>query len=345
MAGCRYFTGPAVRLARDGYAGLAEILEIPCDTEIDRPEAHLEEPETHLTPEVIRRLREAAPDAVVMPPGQVTHQAGCAEVGLTAEQLVPIHMEPLCLVGADLREPAGPVALLLRPALVSPLLVAALSGEASRYVYLPIVSVDHLRTQLAVAKRARLSVVLTEPAAVPLATASGFVAHSVFAPPRDCLVVHALERALARAALSRLPRQTHVPVSAAVPETAGPSSMPLSVPEGTQTAETVALRTRKRFVLIPQTAITYATSLGGVTTAYTDAGRLWTDQTLSAFERRLDPRRFLRLDQSHVVNLMRVAELIPWTHQRYRLVFADAVKTELVLSRDVGRRLRALLGW
>ncbi len=66
---------------------------------------------------------------------------------------------------------------------------------------------------------------------------------------------------------------------------------------------------------------------------------------MAEIERRLDPSRFLRIDQSHLVNVARIGELVPWTHQRYRLLFADAAKTELVLSRDVGRRLRAAVGW
>ncbi len=110
--------------------------------------------------------------------------------------------------------------------------------------------------------------------------------------------------------------------------------------------EVLAVRTGRRgFVAIPQATITYVTSLGGLVTVHADAGEFWRDGTLAAVEAGLDPRRFLRLDQSHVVNVTRLGELVPHTHQRYRLVFADAAKTELMLSRDVGRRLRAALGW
>ncbi len=110
--------------------------------------------------------------------------------------------------------------------------------------------------------------------------------------------------------------------------------------------DVLAVRTGRRgFTVIPQASITYVTSLGGVVTVQADTGRHWRDGTLGDTERRLDPRRFLRLDASHVVNVARIAELVPWTHQRYRLVFSDGTKTELMLSRDVGRRLRAALGW
>ncbi len=110
--------------------------------------------------------------------------------------------------------------------------------------------------------------------------------------------------------------------------------------------EVLAVRTARRgFVVVAQATITHVSSAGGVVTVHADAGRFWRDETLAATEARLDPRRFFRLDASTLVNVGRLAELIPHTHQRYRLVLADAARTELVLSRDVGRRLRAALGW
>ncbi len=110
--------------------------------------------------------------------------------------------------------------------------------------------------------------------------------------------------------------------------------------------EVLAVRTGRRgFAVVPQASITYVTSLGGVVTVHADTGRAWRDGTLAETAARLDPRRFLRLDQSHLVNVGRIGELVPWTHQRYVLRFADPARTELTLSRDVGRRLRAALGW
>lgn len=99
----------------------------------------------------------------------------------------------------------------------------------------------------------------------------------------------------------------------------------------------LALRAAKGFVVIPQATIIYITSLGGVVTVHADTGRFWSALTFAGIESRLDPRRFVRLDQSRIVNVTRLAELLPWTLQRYRLVLADAASTELLLSRDVGR--------
>ncbi len=140
----------------------------------------------------------------------------------------------------------------------------------------------------------------------------------------------------------------------AVPELAGaradvgtdPTAPPPTLLVVPAALEVLAVRTGRRgFAVLPQATITYVSSLGGVVTVHADLGRAWRDGTLADTAARLDPRRFLRLDQSHIVNVTRLAELVPWTHQRYLLRFADAAKTELVLSRDVGRRLRAALGW
>lgn len=342
IAGCRFFTAAAFRIARD-YEGLADIVEFPCETESDRPEVHLGEPETSLTPRVLEQVRSQAVDVLVVPPGHLGREAG-----IGPERIVPVRLDPLCVLEPPPVVPTGPTAVVVRPALAAPVLQAALLAEGERYIYLPAVSPDHLWSQLAVAKRASVSSVVTEPAAVPVAAEAGLAARSYLDRPSECVVVHAVERALIRATLLVLRRPSHLPagVEVPLPVVAAPAAVgPTGPPAEPGMLDVVALRTGRRFVVVPQASITYITSLGGVVTAYTDAGRFWTNLSLSDLERRLDMRRFLRIDQSHLVNITRIAELLPWTHQRYRLVFADHARTELVLSRDVGRRLRALLGW
>jgi two-component system, LytTR family, response regulator len=59
--------------------------------------------------------------------------------------------------------------------------------------------------------------------------------------------------------------------------------------------------------------------------------------TLAALEERLDPRRFLRIHRSTIVNAAHVRELRPWSHGDYRVVLRDG--TELTLSRRYRDRL------
>lgn len=108
----------------------------------------------------------------------------------------------------------------------------------------------------------------------------------------------------------------------------------------------MGLRQGRRFVAVRQADILYATSRGGLVTVYTmDGHEAWSPLSLTVLAARLDPATFVRLDASHVVNVEQVAGLVPEAHQRYTLVFRDAKPTTLGVSRDVGRRLRAALGW
>ena len=62
---------------------------------------------------------------------------------------------------------------------------------------------------------------------------------------------------------------------------------------------------------------------------------------ISDFEAKLDPRRFLRIHRSTIVNLDRVTKIEPFTHGEYVVVTADG--TRLRSSRAHSARLRTLL--
>lgn len=64
-------------------------------------------------------------------------------------------------------------------------------------------------------------------------------------------------------------------------------------------------------------------------------------ETLKAMARRLDPDRFLRIHNSHIVNLDRVRELRPWGHGEYIVVLQDG--TRLASSRSYSADLRRLI--
>jgi two-component system, LytTR family, response regulator len=65
-------------------------------------------------------------------------------------------------------------------------------------------------------------------------------------------------------------------------------------------------------------------------------------EAISQIESQLDPKRFLRIHRSTIVNLDRVRELQPWFHNDYRVILRDG--TELMLSRSCRKRLGELLG-
>ncbi len=65
-------------------------------------------------------------------------------------------------------------------------------------------------------------------------------------------------------------------------------------------------------------------------------------EAISGLEAQLDPKRFLRIHRSTIVNIDRVRELEPWFHGEYRVILRDG--TQLMLSRGCRRKLGDLLG-
>jgi two-component system LytT family response regulator len=63
---------------------------------------------------------------------------------------------------------------------------------------------------------------------------------------------------------------------------------------------------------------------------------------IGSLELQLDPRKFVRIHRSTIVNLDRVRELQPWFNQEYRVLLHDG--TTLMLSRSCRRKLAELLG-
>jgi two-component system LytT family response regulator len=64
--------------------------------------------------------------------------------------------------------------------------------------------------------------------------------------------------------------------------------------------------------------------------------------TISALEAQLDPRKFVRVHRSAIVNIDRIQELQPWFHGEYRILLGEGV--QLTLSRSYRERLHEVLG-
>jgi two-component system LytT family response regulator len=64
--------------------------------------------------------------------------------------------------------------------------------------------------------------------------------------------------------------------------------------------------------------------------------------TISAIESQIDPKKFLRIHRSTIVNIDRIQELQPWFHGEYRVILNSGA--ELTLSRTYREKLHELLG-
>jgi two-component system LytT family response regulator/two-component system response regulator LytT len=66
-------------------------------------------------------------------------------------------------------------------------------------------------------------------------------------------------------------------------------------------------------------------------------------RTLDELQARLDPEVFWRVHRSHLVNINKIKEIVPWFSRNYILRMKDAKGTEIPVSRSQTKRLRDYL--
>ncbi len=105
-----------------------------------------------------------------------------------------------------------------------------------------------------------------------------------------------------------------------------------------------AIRTGERFMLVTASEIVHASvvdeSIVVVTNAVSGTSNYRTLDELSA---RLDPSVFWRVHRSHLVNITKIKEIVPWFSRNYILTMRDPKATEIPVSRTQTRRLRDYL--
>jgi two-component system, LytTR family, response regulator LytT len=108
--------------------------------------------------------------------------------------------------------------------------------------------------------------------------------------------------------------------------------------------EQVAVRVGERYLLVQADDIIFASmvdeSINIVTSQINGSGNF---RTLDELQARLDPARFWRVHRSHLVNINKIKEIVPWFSRNYILRMKDAKATEIPVSRSQTRRLRDYL--
>jgi two-component system LytT family response regulator/two-component system response regulator LytT len=106
----------------------------------------------------------------------------------------------------------------------------------------------------------------------------------------------------------------------------------------------VAVKVDDRIVLVQAEDIIYASlaedSISIVTGQVSGTSNY---RTLDELQARLDPERFWRVHRSHLVNINKIKEIVPWFSRNYILRMNDAKATEIPVSRSQTRRLREYL--
>jgi len=106
----------------------------------------------------------------------------------------------------------------------------------------------------------------------------------------------------------------------------------------------IAVKVQERYVLVQADDILYASVEDDSITIVTgQVSGTSNDRTLDELQARLDPAVFWRVHRSHLVNINKIKEIVPWFSRNYILRMKDAKATEIPVSRSQTRRLRDYL--
>jgi two-component system, LytTR family, response regulator LytT len=111
-----------------------------------------------------------------------------------------------------------------------------------------------------------------------------------------------------------------------------------------QRREQVAVKVGERFLLVQADDVIYA-SLNGDTISIVTGQVAGTSnyRTLDELQASLDPEVFWRVHRSHLVNINKIKEIVPWFSRNYILRMKDGKGTEIPVSRSQTKRLRDYL--
>jgi two-component system, LytTR family, response regulator len=108
--------------------------------------------------------------------------------------------------------------------------------------------------------------------------------------------------------------------------------------------EQLALKVDDRFLLVQADEVVHASveddQILVVTNSLSGTSNY---RTLDELQTRLDPSIFWRVHRSHLVNINKIKEIVPWFSRNYILKMKDAKGTEIPVSRSQTRRLREYL--
>jgi two-component system LytT family response regulator/two-component system response regulator LytT len=108
--------------------------------------------------------------------------------------------------------------------------------------------------------------------------------------------------------------------------------------------EQLAIKIDDRFLLVQTDEVVHASveddQIRVVTNSLSGTSNY---RTLDELQTRLDPAVFWRVHRSHLVNINKIKEIVPWFSRNYILKMKDAKGTEIPVSRSQTRRLREYL--
>ena len=108
--------------------------------------------------------------------------------------------------------------------------------------------------------------------------------------------------------------------------------------------EQIAVKVADRFLLVQSDEIVHASVEDDVITVVTNSLSGTSNyRTLDELQARLDPAVFWRVHRSHLVNINKIKEIVPWFSRNFLLKMKDPRGTEIPVSRSQTKRLRDYL--
>lgn len=108
--------------------------------------------------------------------------------------------------------------------------------------------------------------------------------------------------------------------------------------------EQLAVKVGERFLLIQSDEVVHASVEDDVITVVTNSLSGTSNyRTLDELQAQLDPAVFWRVHRSHLVNINKIKEIVPWFSRNYILKMKDPKGSEIPVSRSQTKRLREYL--
>ena len=133
-------------------------------------------------------------------------------------------------------------------------------------------------------------------------------------------------------------RAAQAPVELPVEPPALPAEPP---PPNPQLPERFAVRRRGKEIMVDVADIDWVEAAGNYAVLHVGGETLEIRSSLTRLESELDPKRFVRVHKSHLVNIARVVEVTPWVSGDWRIRLQDGA--EVNLSRRYRQRFEALV--
>ncbi|MBB5020740.1 LytR/AlgR family response regulator transcription factor [Desulfurispira natronophila] len=107
----------------------------------------------------------------------------------------------------------------------------------------------------------------------------------------------------------------------------------------------IVVESKGRLKVIDQEDIYWIGASVGKTEFHTFDDIYYSNHTLQNLEKILDDKLFLRIHRSHIINLNKVRELIPWFSGSFQVGVDDKEKTNLAVGRDKVKVLKSILNY